>query len=135
MAKAIYDNKLLDCFFTRSFYKHILGKPVHFTDLESFDYSFYQGLQYLLDHDLSDIGMELTFSTEVIGHAKLFCCLAAVLFFIGAVSGLAIHFVNNVSITPLFAMELMKKREETSIIVWTLLNYRVKTVCFRLQCF
>lgn len=98
MAKAIYDNKLLDCFFTRSFYKHILGKPVHFTDLESFDYSFYQGLQYLLDHDLSDIGMELTFSTEVIGHAKLFCCLAAVLFFIGAVSGLAIHFVNNVSI-------------------------------------
>ena len=71
MAKAIYDNKLLDCFFTRSFYKHILGKPVHFTDLESFDYSFYQGLQYLLDHDLSDIGMELTFSTEVIGHVNL----------------------------------------------------------------
>ena len=120
MAKAIYDNKLLDCFFTRSFYKHILGKPVHFTDLESFDYSFYQGLQYLLDHDLSDIGMELTFSTEVIGHANLFCCLAAVLFFVGAVSGLAIHFVNDVSITPLFAMELMKKREETSIIVWIL---------------
>ena len=25
IAKAIYDNKLLDCYFTRSFYKHILG--------------------------------------------------------------------------------------------------------------
>ena len=92
VAKAIYDNKLLDCFFTRSFYKHILGKPVHFTDLESFDYSFYQGLQYLLDHDLSDIGMELTFSTEVIGHANLFCCPAAMLFFIGAVWGLSSSF-------------------------------------------
>ena len=28
MAKAIYDNKLLECYFTRSFYKHILGVPV-----------------------------------------------------------------------------------------------------------
>jgi E3 ubiquitin-protein ligase HUWE1 len=28
IAKAIYDNKLLECYFTRSFYKHILGKPV-----------------------------------------------------------------------------------------------------------
>lgn len=65
VAKAIYDNKLLDCFFTRSFYKHILGKAVHFTDLESFDYAFYQGLHYLLEHDLSEIDMELTFSTEV----------------------------------------------------------------------
>lgn len=65
VSKAIYDNKLLECFFTRSFYKHILGKPVHFTDLESFDYSFYQGLQFLLEHDISEIGMDLTFSTDV----------------------------------------------------------------------
>ncbi|XP_032242084.2 E3 ubiquitin-protein ligase HUWE1 isoform X2 [Nematostella vectensis] len=65
VAKAVYDNKLLECYFTRSFYKHILGKPVHFTDLESFDYSFYQGLQYLLEHDISELGMDLTFSTEV----------------------------------------------------------------------
>lgn len=28
IAKAVYDNKLLDCYFTRSFYKHILGKSV-----------------------------------------------------------------------------------------------------------
>jgi hypothetical protein len=28
IAKAIYDNKLLECYFTRSFYKHILAKPV-----------------------------------------------------------------------------------------------------------
>lgn len=28
IAKAIYDNKLLECYFTRSFYKHILGKLV-----------------------------------------------------------------------------------------------------------
>ena len=28
IAKAIYDNKLLECYFTRSFYKHILAKSV-----------------------------------------------------------------------------------------------------------
>ena len=28
IAKAVYDNKLLECYFTRSFYKHILGKSV-----------------------------------------------------------------------------------------------------------
>uniref|UniRef100_UPI0039804973 hypothetical protein n=1 Tax=Salmonella sp. s51228 TaxID=3159652 RepID=UPI0039804973 len=39
IAKAIYDNKLLDCYFGRSFYKHILGKPVHYSDMESEDYS------------------------------------------------------------------------------------------------
>lgn len=28
IAKAIYDNKLLECYFTRSFYKHVLGLAV-----------------------------------------------------------------------------------------------------------
>ncbi|KAL3853804.1 hypothetical protein ACJMK2_017313, partial [Sinanodonta woodiana] len=28
IAKAIYDNKLLECYFTRSFYKHIIGQSV-----------------------------------------------------------------------------------------------------------
>lgn len=65
IAKAIYDNKLLDCYFTRSFYKHILGKPVKYTDMESEDYSFYQGLVFLLEHDVSELGYELTFSVEV----------------------------------------------------------------------
>ena len=65
IAKAIYDNKLLECYFSRSFYKHILGKSVHYTDLEAEDYSFYQGLVYLLEHDLNEMGTELTFSTEV----------------------------------------------------------------------
>lgn len=65
IAKAIADNKLLDCFFARSFYKHIIGKPVHFSDLEAEDYTFYQSMRYLLEHDIDDLGLDLTFSTEV----------------------------------------------------------------------
>ena len=33
--------------------------------MESEDYAFYQGLVFLLDHNVEDIGYELTFSTEV----------------------------------------------------------------------
>ena len=65
LAKAIYDNKLLECYFTRSFYKHILGKPVRYTDMESEDYAFYQGLVFLLENDVKDLGYDLTFSTDV----------------------------------------------------------------------
>ncbi|XP_015191132.1 PREDICTED: E3 ubiquitin-protein ligase HUWE1 isoform X3 [Polistes dominula] len=65
IAKAIYDNKLLECYFTRSFYKHILGILVKHTDMESEDYSFYKGLVYLTEHTIADLGYELTFSTEV----------------------------------------------------------------------
>jgi E3 ubiquitin-protein ligase HUWE1 len=73
IAKAIYDNKLLDCYFTRSFYKHILGKAVHYTDMESEDYSFYQGMVYLIEHnvDESGIGDDLTFSIEIREFGKM----------------------------------------------------------------
>lgn len=65
IAKAVYDNKLLESYFTRSFYKHILGKSVKYTDMESEDYSFYGGLVFLLEHDVKELGYELTFSVEV----------------------------------------------------------------------
>ncbi|KAH7639382.1 e3 ubiquitin-protein ligase huwe1-like protein [Dermatophagoides farinae] len=65
ISKAIHDNKLLDCYFTRSFYKHILGKLVKYTDMESEDYSFYQGLVFLLEHNVNELGTELTFSLEI----------------------------------------------------------------------
>lgn len=65
IGKAIHDNKLLDCYFTRSFYKHILGKAVKYTDMESEDYAFYQGLVFLLEHNVNELGTELTFSLEI----------------------------------------------------------------------
>ncbi|XP_060587198.1 E3 ubiquitin-protein ligase HUWE1-like isoform X3 [Ruditapes philippinarum] len=65
IAKAIYDNKLMDCYFTRSFYKHIIGAAVKYTDMEAEDYSFYQGLVFLLENDVKDLGYDLTFSTEI----------------------------------------------------------------------
>jgi len=65
IAKAIYDNKLVNCYFTRAFYKHILNKPVRYQDIESEDPSFYQSLSYMLENPVDSLGMELRFSLEV----------------------------------------------------------------------
>jgi E3 ubiquitin-protein ligase HUWE1 len=65
IAKAIYDNKLLECYFTRAFYKHILGIQVKYTDMESEDYAFYQGLVYLIENRVDTLGYDLTFSLEI----------------------------------------------------------------------
>ena len=60
VAKAIYDNKLLECYFTRAFYKHILGVMVTYKDMESEDYSLYQSLVYMLNNPVSDLGYEVS---------------------------------------------------------------------------
>uniref|UniRef100_A0A1B0GIT8 HECT-type E3 ubiquitin transferase n=1 Tax=Lutzomyia longipalpis TaxID=7200 RepID=A0A1B0GIT8_LUTLO len=65
IAKAIYDNKLLECYFTRSLYKHILGIRVKYTDMESEDYEFYKGLVFLKENHITALGYELTFSLEL----------------------------------------------------------------------
>jgi E3 ubiquitin-protein ligase HUWE1 len=63
IGKAIYDGRLLDCYFTRSFYKHILNVPVDYRDLEAVDPEYYKSLVWILENDITDI-MDLTFSIE-----------------------------------------------------------------------
>ena len=67
MAKAVYDNKLLECYFTRSFYKHILGKPVKYQDMESEDLDFAKSLGFVLENPIEDVGSDLFFCMEVCG--------------------------------------------------------------------
>jgi E3 ubiquitin-protein ligase HUWE1 len=64
VGKAVVDGFLLDAHFTRSLYKHMLGvKPTHH-DMQAIDPDYYKNLQMILEHNLEDIGLELTFSTE-----------------------------------------------------------------------
>eukprot|EP01105_Mastigella_eilhardi_P021762 TRINITY_DN529_c2_g3_i1.p1 TRINITY_DN529_c2_g3~~TRINITY_DN529_c2_g3_i1.p1 ORF type:complete len:1003 (-),score=261.29 TRINITY_DN529_c2_g3_i1:65-2875(-) len=64
VGKALYDGQLLDAHFTRSFYKHMLGQKVSVKDMDSVDHGFYKNLMWLLEHNLADAGVELTFSAE-----------------------------------------------------------------------
>ncbi|KAK6934616.1 HUWE1/Rev1, ubiquitin binding region [Dillenia turbinata] len=63
VAKALYDGQLLDVYFTRSFYKHILGVKVTYHDIEAVDPDYYKNLKWMLENDVSDIP-DLTFSMD-----------------------------------------------------------------------
>jgi len=64
VGKAVSDGYLLDAHFTRSLYKHMLGiKPTHH-DMEAIDPDYYKNLKTILEYDLGDLGLDLTFSIE-----------------------------------------------------------------------
>eukprot|EP00930_Biecheleria_cincta_P038210 TRINITY_DN26257_c0_g1_i1.p1 TRINITY_DN26257_c0_g1~~TRINITY_DN26257_c0_g1_i1.p1 ORF type:complete len:2387 (-),score=590.65 TRINITY_DN26257_c0_g1_i1:69-7061(-) len=63
IGKAIHDGQNLEAWFTRGFYKHMLGRKVIPADLEAFDPEYFSNLKWMLDHDITDI-VELTFSAE-----------------------------------------------------------------------
>ena len=48
----------------RSFYKHVLGNPVDYTDLEAIEPEIFKSLKQILNLSLEDLGLELTFSAE-----------------------------------------------------------------------
>ncbi|KAJ3032901.1 hypothetical protein HDV00_006990 [Rhizophlyctis rosea] len=64
IGKAVYDGRLLDCYFTRSFYKAIIEAPVDYKDMEAVDPEFHKSLEWILNNDITDI-LDLTFSSEV----------------------------------------------------------------------
>ncbi|KAI8600747.1 hypothetical protein EDD21DRAFT_306070, partial [Dissophora ornata] len=72
IGKAIYDGRLLDAYFTRSFYKHILGRPVDYRDVEAVDPEYYKSLVWMLENDITDI-VDETFSVETddFGNKKI----------------------------------------------------------------
>lgn len=69
---ALYHKQLVNVYFTRSFYKHILSIPVDYTDVASIDPEYAKNLQWILDNDISDLGLDLTFivETDVFGSMQ-----------------------------------------------------------------
>lgn len=53
---------MLDAYFTRAFYKHILGQPLSISDMEDIDPTYYKNLNWILENDIT--AYELTFSYE-----------------------------------------------------------------------
>ncbi|KAI9508971.1 hypothetical protein F5148DRAFT_822211 [Russula earlei] len=58
---AIFHHRFLDAYFVPGFYKMVLGKKVNLKDLEAIDYELYKGLNWMLDHDITDV-LEESFS-------------------------------------------------------------------------
>ena len=66
-AKAIYDNQLLDCHFTRAFYKQILGKPVSWHDMQAVDEEQHKSLLWILSNSVEGLEMTMAMDTEKFG--------------------------------------------------------------------
>jgi E3 ubiquitin-protein ligase HUWE1 len=64
IGKAIYDGRLLDAYFTRSFYKCMINAPLDHRDLEATDPEFFKSLDWMLNNDITDV-LDLTFSMDV----------------------------------------------------------------------
>jgi E3 ubiquitin-protein ligase HACE1 len=61
---ALFHQQLLRVYFTRSFYKHILGVPVNYQDVASIDPEYASNLQWVLDNNITGLGLDLTFAVE-----------------------------------------------------------------------
>lgn len=46
MGKALHDGQLIDAYFTRSFYKHMLGLALTYEDIEAVDPEYYKNLRW-----------------------------------------------------------------------------------------
>ena len=71
IGKALYENRVLDCHFSRALYKRILGRTISVKDMESMDDEYAKNLQWVLDNDITGI-IEDTFSvqTDAFGETK-----------------------------------------------------------------
>ena len=64
IGKALYENRVLDCHFSRAVYRRILGKSVSLKDMESVDLEYYRSLVWILENDITDVTFE-TFSVDI----------------------------------------------------------------------
>jgi E3 ubiquitin-protein ligase NEDD4 len=61
---AIFHRRFLDAFFIGALYKMMLGKAVTLSDMEGVDADFHRSLQWMLDNDIEEAMLDMTFSTE-----------------------------------------------------------------------
>jgi E3 ubiquitin-protein ligase HUWE1 len=70
IGKALVDGQMMDAHFTRSLYKHLLGIPVDFSDIEAIDPEYYKSLNQILNFPLETLGLELYFTAESLTFGK-----------------------------------------------------------------
>jgi len=72
MGKAMFDRQIVNGHMVKHIYKHMLGWPIQFKDLESVDEDYYRNLKQLQQmaasgEDLSMLCLDFTTTSEVMG--------------------------------------------------------------------
>jgi E3 ubiquitin-protein ligase HUWE1 len=68
IAKALHDGYMLDAYFTRAFYKHILGQPLSIQDMEDIDPEYYKNLTWILDNDITLFDLTFSYEADEFGY-------------------------------------------------------------------
>ncbi|KAI8914398.1 hypothetical protein EDD86DRAFT_199252 [Gorgonomyces haynaldii] len=71
IGKAIFDGRLLDAYFTRSFYKCILGIAVDYKDIEAIDPEYHKSLEWILENDPEILDLNFTVEVDDFGKTKV----------------------------------------------------------------
>lgn len=64
IGKAVFDRRLMECYFSRAVYKALVGRHVNLEDMEAVDADYYKSLMWILENDVTDVLTE-TFSIDV----------------------------------------------------------------------
>jgi hypothetical protein len=72
MGKALFDGHLISGHMVRHMYKHLLGWPIMFEDLELPDVGYYNSLMSLLEvENVEDMCLDFTFTENEVGENKI----------------------------------------------------------------
>ncbi len=72
MGKALFDGHLISGHMVRHMYKHLLGWPIMFEDLELPDVGYYNSLMSLLDvENVEDMCLDFTFTENEVGENRV----------------------------------------------------------------
>ena len=71
MGKALFDGELVAGHLVQTFYKHLLGWPVTFSDLEHLDPAYYKSIKALMEMDDVEYAcLDFTLSEDIMGTHK-----------------------------------------------------------------
>ncbi|GMH72160.1 hypothetical protein TrRE_jg1860, partial [Triparma retinervis] len=76
LGKALFDSQIIPSHMIRHLYKHILGWPLMFDDIEMIDTSVHRSLQQVLEYakggaDVEDLCLDFTVTEEMLGESKV----------------------------------------------------------------
>ena len=52
IGKAVFDGNLLECYFSKSLYKCMVGEQLQFSDLEDMDHDYHRNCKWALTNDI-----------------------------------------------------------------------------------
>jgi hypothetical protein len=71
IGKALLEGMYLDCFFTRAFYKTIVGQSVNIHDLEDSDVELYNSLVWVRENDPSCLEATFSYALDYFGELQI----------------------------------------------------------------